>query len=408
MRWSVNPAQWQGRSVWHRGVSKWVGISLLWLSALAASPLHAQTVNFYAWGGSPQVNDYLQWVSAQTQARFGITVNHVKLADTSDAVSRVLAEKAAGNHANGQIDLLWINGENFAAMKQHGLLLKDWVHTLEHFTLTNPAENPNMTRDFGVPTDGQEAPWGKAAMVFYYNQSRLAQPPQNAAALLRFAQAHPGRFAYPLPADYLGISFLKYLVMALNPDQHPQLFAPVTPAALDQVTPALFAYLDALHPHLWQQGRFFPRQAARLTQLMGDEQLWLAFSFTAAEIPAAVQRYDLPAATRTYAMTDGSLANVHFVAIPYNSDQTQAARKVVNFLLSPEAQAKKYQPDVWGDDTVLDVSLLPAAQQALFAPAQRHPAALPASGYHTLLPEPHASWSDALREAWYARYGAHL
>jgi len=123
-------------------------------------------VRFHAWGGSAQVNGYLQWVALQVKTRFNIELQHVKLADTSDAVSRVLAEKAAGNHNNGSVDLIWINGENFAAMKKHGLLSASWVSELNNFSLTNPEENSAMTTDFGEPTLGMEAPWGKRLWCF--------------------------------------------------------------------------------------------------------------------------------------------------------------------------------------------------------------------------------------------------
>lgn len=64
-----------------------------------------------------------------------------------------------------------------------------------------------MVTDFGLPTEGQEAPWGKAAMVFYHNSVLLPHPPKTLPALLQFSKANPGRFTYPLPSDYLGISF---------------------------------------------------------------------------------------------------------------------------------------------------------------------------------------------------------
>ncbi|MCU7553258.1 ABC transporter substrate-binding protein [Alteromonas sp. ASW11-19] len=386
--------------------SKVAGWLLIVAGMLGGMPATAVTLQFHAWGGSAQVNDYLQWVAGQVEARHGITLKHVKLADTSDAVARVLAEKAAGNHDQGAVDLIWINGENFAAMQRNNLLLKNWVSDLPNFKLTNPAQNPAMTTDFGLPTRGQEAPWGKAALVFYYNQRYLSAPPQNVQALLSFAHTNPGRFTYPLPNDYLGISFLKYVLLALNADNPDLLYAPVNADSFAQVTRPLWAYLDKLHPVMWRQGDYMVRQASHLQQLMGSGELLLAFSFTAAEIPGAVTRYDLPETVRTYAMQEGSLANVHFVGISYNTAHPDAARQVVNFLLSPEAQARKQQLAVWGDETVLDLSLLPKAARQRFVSQSSHPAALPAGAINRLLPEPHSSWTDALREAWFERYGA--
>ena len=367
-------------------------------------------VRFHAWGGSAQVNGYLQWVAAQVSQRFNIELQHVKLADTSDAVSRVLAEKAAGNHDNGSVDLIWINGENFAAMKKHNLLAKDWVKELDHFALTRPEKNSAMVTDFGEPTLGMEAPWGKASMVFYYRSAHMkalgTAPGQTINELLRFSQKAPGRFTYPVPSDYLGISFIKYAAIALNGDKQSLFYQPVTESSLQAVLPALWAYLDQLHPTMWQQGEYMLRQASQLQRLVGTGELTLAFSFTAAEIPSAVNRFDLPDDVRTYAMQDGSLANVHFVGLTYNSKNKTAAKTVVNFLLSPEAQAEKQKLTVWGDDTVLDMASLTQAQAMLFKDESVHKSALDKSQSAVLLAEPHASWTDKLREAWYKRYGA--
>lgn len=55
-----------------------------------------QTVFWNAWGGDERINAYIAWAGEQVAARYGVTVRHVKLADTSEAVARVVAEKAAG------------------------------------------------------------------------------------------------------------------------------------------------------------------------------------------------------------------------------------------------------------------------------------------------------------------------
>ncbi len=65
-----------------------------------------QTVYFNAWGGSPNINSYIGWVAEQVKARYGITLEHVKLTDTAEAVSRILAEKVAGKNTGGSVDLM--------------------------------------------------------------------------------------------------------------------------------------------------------------------------------------------------------------------------------------------------------------------------------------------------------------
>ena len=79
-----------------------------------------QTVYFNAWGGSQNINDYIAWAGDELEKRYGVKVEHVKLDDTASAVATVVAEKTAGKDEEGRIDLIWINGENFASMKQQG------------------------------------------------------------------------------------------------------------------------------------------------------------------------------------------------------------------------------------------------------------------------------------------------
>ena len=61
---------------------------------------------------------------------------------------------------------------------------------------------------------------------------------------------------------------------------------------------------------------------------------------------------------RSYIHKNGTLANVHFLSIPYNSSKKDAAQVFINFLISPKAQLKKQNKDIWGDPSVLSVNKL--------------------------------------------------
>jgi putative thiamine transport system substrate-binding protein len=108
------------------------------------------------------------------------------------------------------------------------------------------------------------------------------------------------------------------------------------------------------------------------------------------------------ATVQSWQFAKGTIGNTHFVAIPYNAPSKAGAQVVANFLLSPDAQARKADIDVWGDPTVLDVTRLPAAERARFTSAVR-PGQLAQSA--PALPEPHSSWVDALEKEWTRRYG---
>ncbi|WP_076420941.1 ABC transporter substrate-binding protein [Colwellia sp. UCD-KL20] len=381
-----------------------------------------QSVYFHAWGGDPQINAYIQWVAQKVKAKYNITLHHVKLSDTSEAVSRVLAEKSANNNSQGNVDLVWINGANFATMAQHSLLLKGWANKQPNFIYTDPEHNPAVTLDFGVPTQGMESPWGQASLTFYYDQLASNNPPRSLYELLRWSKKNPGRFSYPKPPDFLGLSFLKYALVVLHQDsftasnalklkdQHDDiyqdlLYAPATPENIEEVLKPLWAFLNKLHPSLWRKGQHFMQTGVEMRRLVDDTELSLGFTFSGPEIPAAVKRYDLPKSIRSYAMADGSLSNTHFVAIPYNASHAQSAQLVANFLLSPEAQAYKQQAEIWGDKTVLIASTLTPEQQNLFKTQTPHPSALAFNSITRTLSEPHPSWVEAITLGWQQRFG---
>ncbi|AMD01453.1 ABC transporter substrate-binding protein [Halomonas chromatireducens] len=390
------------------------------LALLIAAPLHAdpdpgdwesvldeahgQTVYWNAWAGDTRTNRYLEWVDGRMQEIHGVEVVHVKLDDTSTAVSRVLAEKQGGNLEDGSIDLVWINGENFAAMRANDLLFGPFADSLPHFPLTFPEHNPEVVTDFTLPTEGFEAPWGKAQITFYYDSADIeGAPPGSIEAVLDWAEANPGRFTYPRIPDFIGSTFLKQALIKLSEDTD-ALYAPVSESDFEAVTAPLWDYLDTLHPHLWRSGRQFPASGPDMQRLVGDGELSLAFTFNPTAPAAAVADFELPTSIRSYVLDEGTLGNVHFVAIPFNSPNKAGAMVLANFLLSPEAQAHKHDLTVWGDPTVLDLTRVDDEILALFPQVEENPALLPPEALETMLPEPHPSWMTALQEAWQARY----
>ncbi|AIA74973.1 hypothetical protein FF32_08995 [Halomonas campaniensis] len=373
-----------------------------WDAVLQAA--EGQTVYWNAWGGDSRTNRYIAWVSEQMQSTYGVDVEHVKLDDTGSAVARVLGEKQAGNMDDGRIDLIWINGENFAAMREQDLLFGPFAESLPNFALTHSDENPEVVTDFTLPTEGYESPWGKAQITFYYDSAQTETPPQSITDLLEWAKDNPGQFSYPRIPDFTGSTFLKQALIELS-NQDDALYAPVVEAEFAEITAPLWDYLDELHPYLWRSGRSFPESGPNLRTLMSDGELSVAFSFYPTDAAVAVMEYELPESVRSYVLEGGTLGNVHFVAIPYNSPHKAGAMALANFLLSPEAQAQKQSLSMWGDRTVLAVSRLDENNKALFEQGESHPSALPADALSNTLAEPHPSWMTALQDAWLKRYG---
>ncbi len=397
-------------------LSRRKSLALLGAGLLASGPSWAQTgtpwptieakargqrVFMNAWGGSERTNAYLQWAAGEVSRRFGVQMEHVKLTDTAEAVKRVRSEKAAGKLTGGSVDVVWINGENFLTMKRESLLFGPFSESLPSYQYVDLVGKPTTRSDFSEPVDGLEAPWGMAQFTMYADRKRVPNPPRSMAALADFARANPGRLTYPRPPAFIGTTFLKQALLELNTDRS-ALYKPFAPDALARTSAPLWAYLDALHPHLWRAGKQFPQTPAAIRQMMADGELMVTLTFNPNEAANEIVAKRQADSVYAWQMAAGSVGNTHFLAIPFNSGVTEGAQVLVNFMLSPEAQARKADIAVWGDPTVLAIDKLPTADRAQFG-AKPLPGQVESPA--PVILEPHGSWVDPLEREWLKRYG---
>lgn len=362
-----------------------------------------QTIHWFAWGGDPKINAFIGWIGEQLRDLHGIRLIHVKAADTAAVLTQLLADKTAGRTKDGRTDLIWINGENFVAARNSGLLYGPFAQMLPNWPLVDTIGKPSTVIDFTVPTDGYESPWGLSQITFFHDAVRLASPPRTLPALLDWARTRPGRFTYPAPPDFIGVTFLKQALhdLMVNP-------ALLTRAAVDAdfegVTAPLWGWLNTLHPLLWRRGQAFPPDYPSMSRLFEDQETDLAFAFNPAEASTAVAAGRLPATTRAYVLDGGTIQNSHFVAIPFNASAKAGALVAADFILSPEAQARKADPTLWGDPTVLALDRLEPGDRARFDSIPQGSALPPPGDLDRNIPEPHGSWHLALETAWRRRY----
>ena len=255
-----------------------------------------------------------------------------------------------------------------------------------------------------MPTEGFEAPWGLSRLTFIYDSETVPAPPSSFDGLVDWAVANPGRFTYPAPPDFMGSTFLKQALLSLSSAPEALLQPVVDDAQVARVTASLWETLERLHPALWRQGRLFPASGPAQRQLLQDGEIDITLSFHSGEAASAAAEGLLPESVRVFGLKEGTIANSHFVAIPYNARAKAGAEVVANFLMTPEAQARKQDPSYWGDDTVLDLAALTAEEQARFAAIPRAPQSPDPAALGPALPEPHPSWMVAIEEAWRARY----
>ena len=383
------------KSVWARETRPWSDI-------LARA--RGQTVFWNAWGGDERTNAFIAWAGEETRRLFGVTINHVRLRDTAEAVTRVLAERQAGRNAGGSVDLIWINGPNFLAMKTQGLLFGPFVEGLPNWTYVDTVRKRSNIVDFTVPVEGLAAPWRMAQIVFVYDEARTRREdlPRSMAAMVDFARRNPGRLTYPNARNFLGATFLKQALHELAPDpgilQHP-----ATDDAFAVATAPLWAWHETLRPLLWREGREFPESGPAQRQLLNDGEIDLLISFNPAEAAVAISNRLLPPTARVHVLERGTIGNTSFVAIPYNAANKEGAMVVSNFLLEPATQARAQDPRHMGNYTVLDLDRLPAVDRARFRDLSADPALPTNEMLGAPLPEPHPSWMTRLTADWERR-----
>ena len=141
---------------------------------------------------------------------------------------------------------------------------------------------------------------------------------------------------------------------------------PATDENFAATTAPLWAWYDALRPHLWRQGRQLPDNGPAQRQLLNDGEIDMMVSFNPAEAAVSIQSGTLPASARTFVFAKGTIGNTSFVAIPFNAASKEGAMVVADFLLEPVTQAYAQDIEHLGNFTVLDLSRLSAGDRQRF------------------------------------------
>lgn len=363
-----------------------------------------QTVYWNAWGGDERINAFIASVGAEMEARHGVKLEHVRLADTADAVTRVISEKSAGRDTGGAVDAIWINGTNFASMKDQGMLFGPFAESLPNWPLVDTNANPAVLIDFTLPVEGYGSPWAMFQMVFEYDSATVPNPPRSLDALRAWIADNPGRFTYPQPPDFLGTSFLKQALYGVLGDTN-ILLQPVDEAAYDSVTAPLWAFLDEVTPNLWRSGRAYPANEPALGQLLADGEIDISFAFNPGRASAAIADGTLQDSVRTFVFNEGTLGNSSYLSIPYNAANKAGALVLANMILDPAIQARAQDPAVLGFQTVLGLDRLAPQDRALFDALKLGIATLAPDQMGQALLEPHPTWMTRIAQDWISRYG---
>ena len=295
------------------------------------------TVNFAMWAGDENRNRFFQtFAAAALKRKYDITLNVVPLGDTADVISKLLNEKSAGKNANGSVDLIWINGENFRAAKQGDLL---WGKFAENLPNNRYYEREAGKRDFGTTIEGLEAPWQRAQFVLAYDTGRFREPPRTIEALGEWIKAHPGRFTYIAPPDFTGSVFLRHILYHFGGGA--EKFQTFDEELYQSASAKTFAFLNEIKPFLWRGGETFPNSTKELDRLFANNEVDFSFAYGANFATERIKRGEYPPTVRTFVFDSGTIGNYNFLTIPFNASNPAGALVVINYLMSPEFQIEQ-------------------------------------------------------------------
>lgn len=320
------------------------------------------SVNLYGWGGDDKRNQWLDdYIIPKMKEDYDIDVNRVGM-DIDEILNLMVAEK---DSEDGDVDVVWINGENFENAKKNGLLFGPITQVLPNFNDYVDGEDEGIKYDFGEPVENMEAPYGGAQFVFMYDSSKIDNPPKNAEELLELAKANPGKITYASLPDFTGSAFIRNIISDIQ-GYEDFMDKDLTKDELREMLKPTIDYLNELKPYLWNEGESYPSDNPTLVNMFADGELIMAMSYNPNAASTGVVDGQFNENVRTAVFDKGTIANTHFLAISKGSSNKDAATVLINLILSPEAQISKADPEVLGDLPIIDYNKLTDEQKKMY------------------------------------------
>jgi putative spermidine/putrescine transport system substrate-binding protein len=357
------------------------------------------TVRYAMWAGDEARNRFYQGPAAAALRRdLEISLTIVPLGDTSDLVTKLVTEKAAGLRS-GSVDLMWINGANFRTAKQAGILWGPFVQALPNLQHFDPVA---IQHDFGTSTDGLEAPYEQAQFVFAYDTARIKTPPATFAELRAWIRDHPGRFTYPAIPDFTGSSFARHFLLHSG-EAPPSAFAGHFDAELyARASKPVIQLLHEMKPYLWRKGDTFPATLAEVDRLFVNGEIDFSMNYSPTFASDRIARGEYPGSVRTFVPADGTISDYSFLAIPFNAPNPAGALTVINTFMSPRHAIMR--AEAMGGLFPLRPEHLSQTEREAVEALPRGPATLPLATLATRrIQDAHAEYVDRFERDWRAQ-----
>lgn len=300
-----------------------------------------QAVSFYGWGGDEDRNKWLnQTLAPILKEKYDITLEVVGM-DIDDILSKLSGEKQAGLE-EGNIDMIWINGENFYSTKENNLLFGPFAEQLPNFQKYIDVDDEEVKNDFGFPIDGYEAPYRKAQLVFINDSAVTKETPKNTEEFMDYCKRYKGKVTYPALPDFTGSAFVRTLIYDIVGHEQFSNMKADKELIRKEIEPAL-KYLRELNKYLWNQGQTFPATLGEFNNMFEDGELVMTISYNPYSVANNIEKGIYSDTTQTFLFDKGTVGNTSYIAIADNSPNKAGAMVAINEIISADIQADQFK-----------------------------------------------------------------
>lgn len=325
------------------------------------------SIQFWMVDTNPSAVDWVDnWLAPLVRDKYGVTITRPCSGGTCamQAVDKLTAYVETGT-TRGDVDLIWINGENFKRAKHGNLLYGPWarlVPNAANFDFTTQ----RVSVDFGEPTDGYELPFNQAQYVFIYNRRFVndqctfsnATPtclPQTMDELIHWVISNPGRFTYARPLqsdgksfDFTGSAFIRHILYYYGAP-FTDMLGTFNRPLYNQRASRAFAALRRIEPALAKvNGMSYPTSQGMIDDAFAREEVWITASYQVTFAGRQVAIGKWPNTTMAYVPQSGTIQNTNFIAIAKTTSNLAASLVVANTIADISAMFKRRQPEGWG------------------------------------------------------------
>jgi putative spermidine/putrescine transport system substrate-binding protein len=238
---------------------------------------------------------------------------------------------------------------------------------------------PNLTR---VPASKLEVsdyygvPYRGSSVVLAYNSEFVKNPPSTYDELVAWIKANPGKFTYCDPNT--GGSGEAFVAAAIYKFVQASKFAGKSYDAKEEAAwgPA-WQLLKDLQPAMYNKG-FHPNGNVGVLQLLGQQNIWMATVWSDQGLDF-YKRGQLPKAMKFLQLAPPLFGSDSTVTLPAGSAHLEGALTLLNWLLTPDAQAMVI--DQVSGYPGIDWKYMPESVRNKFKDVAKPPAPFPNARY---------------------------